>query len=497
MTTEEPISVRERRARPSAVVIFGASGDLTERKLAPALLNLVRHRRVTGSLSLVGVGRTALSDDEFRKRVSFDPEVLAAAELAGDVRYLSGGYDDLDTYRRLAELLDELDRQADARANRLYYLATPPQAFTPIVDRLAAAGLNHPADGADCRVVIEKPYGRDEASARALDDRVHAAFVEPDVFRIDHYLGKDTVQNVLALRFANSIFQPIWNRTWIDHVQITVAETLGVGRRGSFYEHAGAARDILQNHVLQVLALALMEPPASFAAEAVRNEKVKLLEAIRLPTTKDIARIAVRGQYTRGGTRAELMPGYREEPGVDPLSRTETYAALRLDVDNWRWAGVPFYVRTGKRLPKRVTEVMLQFQRPPHLPISAEQVQGLQPDALILRIQPDEGITLRFGAKVPGHYFRVRSATMEFSYEATFQEESPEAYERLLLDALIGDATLFIRSDEVEQCWRIVDPIIAHWADDTTAIPLYEAGSWGPREADELLARDGRYWHVP
>jgi glucose-6-phosphate 1-dehydrogenase len=492
--TEETASLQERRAPPSAVVIFGASGDLTERKLVPALVNLVRHRRVAGSLTLIGVGRTALSAEEFRKRVAFDPQALAAAGLAGDVLYLCGAYDDLNTYQRLAELLDSAP---GLRGNRLFYLATPPPAFPVIVDNLAAAGLNRPVAGGSCRIVIEKPYGRDEPSARALDDRVHAAFAERDVFRIDHYLGKDTVQNVLALRFANSIFQPIWNRSWVDHGQITVAETLGVERRGNFYEHAGAARDILQNHVLQVLALALMEPPASFAAEAVRNEKVKLLQAIRLPTTRDIARIAVRGQYSRGGTREELLPGYREEPGVDPLSRTETYAALRLDVDNWRWAGVPFYVRTGKRLPARVTEVLLQFQRPPHLPISAAQVEGQEADALILRIQPDEGISLRFGAKVPGHHFRVRSARMEFSYGATFREESPEAYERLLLEALVGDPTLFIRSDEVEQCWRIVDPIIAHWANDDTAIPLYEAGSWGPSEADALLARDDRSWHVP
>jgi glucose-6-phosphate 1-dehydrogenase len=497
MMTEEAASLQERRAPPSAVVIFGASGDLTQRKLVPALANLVHHRRVEGSLSLVGVGRSPLSAEEFRKRVAFDPQLLTANGVAGDVQYLSGAYDDLETYRRLAELLDQPERTPGSCRNRLFYLATPPPAFPAIVENLAAAGLNRPVDGGSCRIVVEKPYGHDEPSARALDDRVHAAFAERDVFRIDHYLGKDTVQNVLALRFANSIFQPIWNRSWVDHVQITVAETLGVERRGSFYEHAGAARDILQNHVLQVLALALMEPPASFAAEAVRNEKVKLLQAIRLPTTQDIARIAVRGQYSRGGTREELMPGYREEPGVDPLSRTETFAALRLDVDNWRWAGVPLYVRTGKRLPARVTEVVLQFQRPPHLPISAAQVEEQEADALILRIQPDEGITLRFGAKVPGHHFRVRSARMEFSYGATFREESPEAYERLLLEALVGDTTLFIRSDEVEQCWRIVDPIIAHWANDDTAIPLYEAGSWGPREADALLARDGRSWHVP
>ncbi|MET8253500.1 glucose-6-phosphate dehydrogenase [Micromonospora sp. NPDC005197] len=290
------------------------------------------------------------------------------------------------------------------------------------------------------------------------------------------------------------IFQPIWDRSWVDHVQITVAETLGVGGRGGFYEDAGAMRDIVQNHVLQVLALALMEPPASFEAEGLRNEKVKLLQAIRLPTDRDIAEAAVRGQYTRGGTREELMAGYREEAGVDPLSRTETYTAMRLNVDNWRWAGVPFYVRTGKRLPARLTEVALQFQRPPHLPIPTNQLAGLDADALILRIQPNEGISLRFGAKVPGHSFRVRTATMEFSYDQTFAEESPEAYERLLLDALIGDASLFIRSDEVQQCWRIVDPIIDNWEKDHSPIPTYEAASWGPTDADRLIGRHGRKW---
>jgi glucose-6-phosphate 1-dehydrogenase len=483
----------DRSARPAVLVIFGASGDLTRRKLIPAVARLARHKRLPPNFAIVGVARTPMTDEEFRHKALGD-NGHDLPQLSDGFRYVAGGYDDPATYERLREVLTDLDETRGTEGNRMFYLSTPPQAFPMVVNGLAGAGLNRPKRGAFARVVIEKPYGHDERSARDLDATVHSAFDESQVFRIDHYLGKDTVQNVLALRFANAIFQPIWDRTWVDHVQITVAETLGVGTRGSFYESAGAMRDIVQNHVLQVLALALMEPPASFSAEAVRNEKVKLLQAIRLPTNRDIDDLAVRGQYTRGGSRDDLMPGYREEPGVDPLSRTETYAAMRLDVDNWRWAGVPFYVRTGKRLPSRVTEVVLQFQRPPHLPIAAEQLTELEPDALVLRIQPDEGISLRFGAKVPGHSFRVRSASMDFSYGATFQEESPEAYERLLLDALIGDATLFIRADEVEQAWRIVDPIIERWANDTSSIPTYEAASWGPADADRLIGRSGRRW---
>jgi glucose-6-phosphate 1-dehydrogenase len=490
-----PVEEPELRRAPNAVtVIFGASGDLTRRKLLPALRSLGLQARLVGG-ALVGVARTQMDDREFRSLMVRDGGAQVLPE--GAVRFLSGRYDSPETYERLRDLLGELDRTNDTSGNRLFYLATPSTAFAPIVQGLAAAGLNRTTDGGFTRIVIEKPYGSNLASARDLDRVVHEAFDESQVFRIDHYLAKDTVQNLLALRFANSIFQPIWNRTWVDHVQITVAETLGVGERGGFYEQAGALRDIMQNHVLQVLALALMEPPVSFAPEAVRNEKVKLLESIRLPTSADIDRIAVRGQYSAGGSSTELMPGYRQEPGVNPLSRTETYAALRLKVDNWRWAGVPFYVRTGKRLAKRVTEVVLQFQRPPHLPIPAQQLEELAPDALILRIQPDEGITLSFGAKVPGHDFRVRSAQMEFSYGALFQEESPEAYERLLLDALIGDPTLFIRSDEVEQSWRIIDPVVERWSDHKAQLQFYEANSWGPPAAEELLARDGRRWHNP
>jgi glucose-6-phosphate 1-dehydrogenase len=482
-------ATEDRRAPSAVLVIFGASGDLTSRMLVPALKRLAHHKALAEEFVVVGVGRSSLSDDEFRSRFA------EADALARGARYLAGDYDDPQTFERLRTLLDELDRTEGTAGGRLFYLATPPQAFGPIVTGLTEARLNQAPVGGFARVVIEKPYGHDVHTARDLDQLVHQGFDESQVFRIDHYLGKDTVQNLLALRFANAVFLPIWDRTWIDHVQITVAETLGVGTRGGFYEQAGAMRDIMQNHLLQVLALASMEPPASFSPEAVRNEKVKLLEAIRVPDDIDIG--AVRGQYTRGGTSDELMAGYREEAGVDPRSRTETYAALRLTVDNWRWAGVPFYVRTGKRLPSRVTMVELQFQRPPHLPIGGEQVRELQPDALILCIQPEEGIKLRFGAKVPGTGFRVRSATMDFSFETAFREESPEAHERLLFDALIGDPTLFIRSDEVEHSWRIVDPIVGHWQDTAAPIAFYEAASWGPTESDRLLARDGRAWRNP
>ncbi len=498
VTTLEPDfeAMPDRRSPAAAVVIFGASGDLTHRKLVPALHRLGRQARLNEGIAVVGVARSDLRDDGFRKLAAEAIGEPLPAAAARRMRYVSGGYDDPDTYSRLGAVLDELDSDLDMPGNHLYYLATPAATFPDIVRGLGGAGLNRAKPGCFARIVIEKPYGRDLASAIELDACVHEAFAESDVFRIDHYLAKDTVQNVLALRFANSIFQPIWDRTWVDHVQITVAETLGVGSRGGFYEGAGAMRDIVQNHVLQVLALALMEPPSSFGAEAVRNEKVKLLQSIRLHAADAIDRVAVRGQYSRGGTRDELMAAYREETGVDPLSATETYVALRLDVDNWRWAGVPCYVRAGKRLPTRVTEVVLEFRRPPHLPIPDTHVHGLEPDALILRIQPDEGISLRFGAKVPGHEFRVRTASMDFSFGESFLEETPEAYERLLLDALIGDPTLFIRADEVEQSWRIVDPIIARWgAQEQAGIPLYAAGSWGPHEADRLLTSDGRRWH--
>ncbi|MGY1594112.1 glucose-6-phosphate dehydrogenase [Geodermatophilus sp. SYSU D00708] len=492
MTTDS-----DRRSPPCALVIFGASGDLTARKLLPAVEQLARYGALPAEVSLVGVARTPMDDEQFRaycrERAPGEGNARWAALTAG-ARYVAGDYDDPATHARLAEVLGSCDRDSGTAGNRVYYFATPPRLFGPIATSLGKAGLSRPADGDFVRAVIEKPFGWDEDSARALYADLTSAFDEEQIFRIDHYLAKETVQNLLALRFANSVFEPIWNRTWVDDVQITVAETIGVGSRGGFYETAGAMRDIVQNHVLQVLSLFLMEPPTSFRAEAIRDEKVKLLRAIRpLEDPADIAANAVRGQYTRGGTREDLMPGYRDEPGVDPLSSTETFVALRLDIDNWRWTGVPVFVRTGKRLPARVTEVAIEFRRPPQLPLFPGTAAHLEPDALVVRVQPDEGLSLRFGAKVPGHAFRVQKASMDFSYES-FEEQSPDAYERVILDALIGDPTLFTRADEVGRSWRIVDPVLRYWEADPQPIPLYQAATWGPPEAAALIARHGRTW---
>ncbi len=513
MTTDNPLAEKtaERVAPPAVLVIFGASGDLTSRKLMPAVERLALRRLLPASFSVVGVARTEMTEDEFLQRMMKAVAEEGADEggagddvrhvwdaFAGGFRYVTGDYGSPDTFVRLKEILDELDRERGTAGNRLYYLATPPDTFATVVQALAEHGLSKASSpDAFVRIVIEKPYGRDGASAAALDATVHAAFEETQVYRIDHYLGKETVQNVLALRFANAIFEPLWNRRYVNHVQITVAESLGVGYRGSFYERAGALRDIVQNHVMQVLALTLMEPPATFDADGIRDEKVKALKAVDVLTPEEVPFEVVRGQYRKGWVEGQEVKSYREEEGVDPHSTTETYIAMRLRVDNWRWAGVPVYVRTGKYLPKRVTEVAMEFNRVPHLPFAANQAEGLDPDALVLRVQPDEGITLRFGAKVPGQAFRVRSVSMDFFYGAAFLEETPEAYERLLLDALLGDQTLFIRSDEVAQAWRIVDPVLEAFEEGHVPLARYEAGTWGPEEADELLRHDQRGWRRP
>jgi glucose-6-phosphate 1-dehydrogenase len=490
----------DRRAPPCVLVVFGASGDLTSRKLLPALEALAANRQLSASFAVVGVARTAMSDDEFRDVALKSVEKPSAAweGLVPAFRYVSGDYTDPATFHELARVLEDLDRRAGTGGNRVYYLATVPAVFASVACALAEHGLNRPGEGGSfARLVVEKPYGRDLVSARQLDAAIHTAFEEDQVYRIDHYLGKETVQNVLALRFANAIFEPIWNRRYVGHVQITVAESLGVGHRAGFYEKAGALRDIVQNHVLQVLALTLMEPPAVIEARSIRDEKVKALRAVDILSPSDVPNAVVAAQYTRGWLEGEEVPGYREEEGVAPDSRTETYVAMRLRVDNWRWAGVPFYVRTGKRLPKRMTEVAMEFQRVPHLPFASGQTEALGPNALVLRIQPDEGITLRFGAKVPGQALRLRTVSMDFSYEAAFLEEAPEAYERLLLDAMIGDPTLFIRTDEVEQSWSIVQPILDAWSESGGPMPEYQAGTWGPGEADLLLEREGRRWRSP
>ncbi|HEX2024208.1 MAG TPA: glucose-6-phosphate dehydrogenase [Acidimicrobiales bacterium] len=509
MTGDNPLlePTVERVAPPAAIVVFGASGDLTSRKLMPAVERLALRRLLPAGFSVVGVGRTPMHDEDFRERMRTlveegggggDEAKHVWDAFRGGFRYVAGDYGDAQTYADLGRVLDELDRERGTAGNRLYYLATPPATFPVIVGGLGQAGLNRPPhDGAFVRIVIEKPYGHDEASAAALDATVHESFEESQVYRIDHYLGKETVQNVMALRFANAIFEPVWNRRYVDHVQITVTEALGVGHRGGFYERAGALRDIVQNHVMQVLSLTLMEPPPTFDPNGIRDEKVKALRAVDIFTPEEVATEVVRGQYTRGWAQGAEVPGYRDEEGVDPHSLTETYVAMRLKVDNWRWAGVPVYVRTGKRLPKRVTEVAMQFKEVPHLPFAASQTEGLDPDLLVLRIQPDEGITLRFGAKVPGQAFQVRSVSMDFFYGAAFLEETPEAYERLLLDALVGDPTLFIRTDEVEQAWRICDPVLTAWEQGDLPLARYEAGTWGPREADRLLEEHGRRWRKP
>lgn len=486
-----------RKAPPLALVIFGASGDLTTRKLLPALAALADRHALGRSFTVVGVARTAMDDLEFRKlaaRAVEDPSPEWEA-MVRRFRYVAGDYSHPDTFLALSKVLSEVDQSLGTAGNRLYYMATVPALFAEVAGALARHGLaTPPRDDAYCRLVVEKPFGRDAASAQALDEALHDAFYEEQIYRIDHYLGKETVQNVLALRFANAIFEPVWNRRYVDHIQVTVAEDLGVEHRGGFYETAGALRDIVQNHVMQLLGLTLMEPPGRIDAEGIRDEKVKALRAVVTPRPQVVAGEVVRGQYDTGWVAGSQVVGYREEEGVDPGSDTETYVGLRLDVDNWRWAGVPVFVRTGKRLAKRITEVALVFHRVPHLSFPEHLAKRLMPNVMVVRIQPDEGISLSFGAKVPGQEFRVASVSMDFTYGASFVEESPDAYERLLLDAMVGDPTLFIRSDEVSESWRIVDPLLQAFSEDQVPLARYSAGSWGPVESDLLLERTNRNW---
>ncbi len=498
---------RERTAPPCAVVIFGASGDLTSRKLVPALYELALQRLLPPEFAVVGCARRSYSDeaframlretaDEFARTRPVRPEVWES--FASGISYVRGDPHDPATYQALAARLDDLDRTRGTGGHRLFYLATPPTLFPVIVGQLGAAGLNRPPcpDGW-VRIVIEKPFGRDLASARELNRAVQAVFRESQIYRIDHYLGKETVQNILAFRFSNRLWEPLWNEQHIDHVQITVAESIGVEERGGYYEQAGALRDMLQNHMLQLLTMVAMEPPVTFEAEAVRDEKLKVLRAIRPISPAGFTTQVVRGQYGEGWVAGQRVPAYRDEPGVSPTSNTETFVAVKLYLDTWRWANTPFYLRHGKRLPKRATEIVVQFKRPPHLPFGGGAAVGLDPNLLILRVQPDEGITLQFGAKVPGPAMQLRSVNMDFFYGSSFLVESPDAYERLLLDCMLGDRTLFMRADEVEQAWAFVTPLLEAWQREEPEFPNYAAGTWGPAAAEQLIRRDGRQWHRP
>jgi glucose-6-phosphate 1-dehydrogenase len=493
----------EVTADPCVVVIFGASGDLTKRKLLPALYRLMKQRLIPSEFAVLGTARQVMGDDDFRAAMRDALGTFGGEEKLDDtvwesfargIYYLPGEFGDPATYTKLKEKLEAIDAERGTRGNRIFYCSTAPQFFEVIAEQLGAAGMAEPTnDGSWVRIIVEKPFGHDLASARELNEKLAAVFHENQVYRIDHYLGKETVQNLLVFRFANSIFEPLWNRQYIDHVQITNAEAIGVEGRGGYYEGTGVVRDMLQNHVFQVTSLIAMEPPASLSASGVRDEKIKAMQAVRPIPADAIDDFAVRGQYGPGYVLGEKVPGYREEPGVDPNSVTDTYAAVKLYFDNWRWAGVPFYIRSGKRLPRRVTEIAIQFRDVPHRLFTANDVP-LEPNWLIIRVQPHEGITLRFGAKLPGLATRIREVNMDFRYGSSFGVDVPEAYERLLLDCILGDSTLYARRDMTERGWEIVMPILEHWANAAPVFPNYDAGTAGPAAADEMLEREGRRW---
>jgi len=506
----------ERVPDPCVIVVFGATGDLTARKILPAVYNLRRAGLLPAETTVLGFARRPLSDDDFRDQMRTAVEEHSRVpvedalwhDFAEGIYYQQGDFADREAFRDLAERLEQIDAARGTSGNRLFYLATPPSAYAQIVAHLGSARLQrqHAGGGGGggshgwARIVIEKPFGHDLESAGELNDTLVSVFDESQVYRIDHYLGKETVRNLLVFRFANGIFEPLWNRRYVDHVQITVAEDVGVEGRGAFYEEAGASRDILQNHLLQLLTLVAMEPPIAFEADALRDEKVRVLRAIDPNWTEARARAhVVRGQYTEGWVGDQHVPGYRQESEVDPESKVETFVALKLEVQNWRWADVPFYLRTGKRLPRRATEIAIQFKLPP-LMLFGEATTPPEPNLLAMRIQPDEGIMLRFAAKVPELGLDVRSVNMDFTYGFSFTREAPEAYETLLLDAMLGDASLFTRADEVEAAWGIVSPLIEIWrnwdarSEPDSEICFYEAGGWGPDQADRLIEHDERRW---
>lgn len=479
--------------KSACFVVFGATGDLTHRKLIPALAGLRRQGLLKSPVAVVGYARQELDDEGFRQRLRDTVEEPGCDEIIENSYYVSGDFSDPEGFKRLSERVAQVEGKYTDVGGRIYYLAAPPSFYIDILAGIQAAGLNEAPNDSFRHVVVEKPFGHDLATARELNTAVGKVFDESQVYRIDHYLGKETVQNILVLRFANSIFEPLWNRSYIDHVQITVAEELGVEHRGKYYEEAGALRDMVQNHLTQLLTLIAMEPPVAFDADSVRGEKVKVLKAVRIPTPAQVRDLTVKGQYGPGQSGGESVPGYRQEPDVSPESTQETFVAMRLQIENWRWADVPFYLRTGKRLPQRVSEVSVQFKRAPQRLFPREL--RLQPNVLRLRIQPDEGMTLSVAAKEPGMRIALRDVDMEFDYSA-FGTPVTEAYERLLYDALVGDSTLFTRNDEVEAAWQIVDAIDQGWKQEQVPPEIYPAGSWGPEAADELLHHSGRRWHL-
>jgi glucose-6-phosphate 1-dehydrogenase len=502
----------ERMPEPCTMVICGATGDLTHRKLAPALYNLMLGGFLPPEFTVVGFARRNLSDEDFQdgllesinrhsRNRPAKPSIWES--FSRGITYHQGEFTDPSAFRSLAALLDRIDRDRGTSGNRLFYLAVPPALYPDIVQHLAGAGLTGSEDSGGSargwsRVIVEKPFGYDVESARALNREIGRYFNEDQIYRIDHYLGKETVQNLAVFRFGNGLFEPIWNRRYIDNVQITVAETVGVEGRGEFYDQTGALRDIVQNHVLQLLAMFAMEPPVDFAADDLRDEKLKVLRAVKPMAPEEVAAAVVRGQYVTGWVEGEKMSSYRDAPEVDPRSETETYVALRLGIDSWRWAGIPFYLRTGKALPSRVTEIAVQFKRAPLALFARAGTGQIDPNILAIRVQPDEGILVRFGAKVPGPGLQIRNVNMDFRYGSSFAVDSPDAYETLILDAMIGDASLFTRGDEVERAWEILDPILEAWQSGIGGpLHFYPAGSWGPPAADELLERDGREWRHP
>ena len=485
------------------VVIFGATGDLTMRKLIPALYNLAADGELPPAVAIVGFARRPKTDEQFRQEQEESTKKFSRQEVRDEIWdgfakalfYHQSEFHDANGYKTLAERLEKIDKERGTGGNRLFYLAVAPDQFEAILKNLKDAGLNQPRDGGWARVIVEKPFGSDLASARELNAVVRRAFAENQTYRIDHFLGKETAQNILVLRFANATFEPIWNGRYVDHIQITAAETLGVEGRAGYYETAGALRDMVQNHLLQLLCLVGMEPPTDLGADSIRDEKVKIVRSLRRMSAEEIGRNVIRGQYSEGAINGEAVPGYRTEKNVKPDSKTETFVALKVRVDDWRLADVPIYIRVGKRLPKSGTEISVHFKKAPAVLFNRENV-SLDQNVLVIRIQPDEGISFRMQAKVPGSSFRIEPVKMDFHYGTSFGKASPEAYERLLLDAMSGDATLFARRDEVEEAWSFIDPIEEAWTakENQPGLFLYPAGSWGPEEADELLARDGRAW---